>query len=153
MEGGGTVHRPRREIKRRIPTGRGGRDGSSCGGFIANGCLWWPEPALEALGFHGLCFVQRMRERERERERVACRGERERVACRGERERVACREAWKVAVACACCTVIFFEGGRGLCTVIFVGVFLHRLLLFQMFIIVACIVVRYSWNRHEKSIK
>jgi len=42
--------RPRRELQRRIPTGRGGRGGSSCGGFIVNGGLWWPEAALEGGG-------------------------------------------------------------------------------------------------------
>ena len=47
--------------------GRGGRGGSSCGGFIVNGGLWWPESALEALGFHG-CSVEGQRERARERE-------------------------------------------------------------------------------------
>jgi len=65
LEGGGTVHRPRRELKRRIPTGRGGRGGSSCGGFIVNGGLWLPELALEAPAtMHPFVCLGKERERE-----------------------------------------------------------------------------------------
>ena len=74
--------RPRRELQRRIPTGRGDRGGSSCGGFIVNGGLWWPESALEApttMSVFG---------RERERDMHSTGGERERAGGEGERKEV-----------------------------------------------------------------
>ena len=42
--------RTRRELQRRIPTGKGCRGGSSCGDCVLNGGLWWPETALEGGG-------------------------------------------------------------------------------------------------------
>ena len=59
------VHRPRRERQRPVPMGRRGRGGSSCGGGVGDGGLWWPWGASEASS------EERERALWRERETVA----------------------------------------------------------------------------------
>ena len=61
FEGYSTVHRPRRELQRTMPMGRGGLGGSSCGGFIVNGDMWCPESAMKGPGIMAVLF---WRERE-----------------------------------------------------------------------------------------